>query len=77
MTLNDFSNNKPLLITKVHAEGKHGRRLYEMGFLPGTPVTITHKAPLGYPISVSIRGYELILGFDDANALEVVANDNK
>ncbi|MGN1356309.1 MAG: ferrous iron transport protein A [Succinivibrionaceae bacterium] len=77
MTLNDFGCNTNLVIAKVNVGGKHARRLYEMGFLPGTPVTITHKAPLGYPVSVSLRGYELILGFDDANALEVELNDNK
>lgn len=47
------------------------RRLSELGFLPGTEFEVSHKAPLGFPIALTIRGYQIILGKDDAMVIEV------
>lgn len=47
------------------------RRLSELGFLPGTEFEVSHKAPLGFPIALTIRGYQIILGKDDALVIEV------
>lgn len=58
-------------IVKLLSEGRYNRRLCEMGFLPGTPFTVTHRAPLGSPIAISVRGYEIIVGIEDAEKVEV------
>ena len=48
-------------ISAVHGEGAVRRRLFDMGITPGAEVYLRKKAPLGDPIEISIRGYELTL----------------
>ncbi len=71
MLLKDFKLHQKGIITKINADGVHGRRLFEMGFLPGTEFELKYRAPLGYPIAVRIRGYEIVLSNKDAQSLEV------
>lgn len=55
----------------LEKDSAHARRLCEMGFLPGTKITIAHKAPFNSPIAVRLRGYEIIIGIYDAELIEV------
>ena len=49
------------LVKSVEGDGKVRRRLFDMGVTPGAKVTLRKKAPMGDPIEVTIRGYELSL----------------
>ncbi len=60
-TLDQLQKGETGLIKKVEGEGKIRRRLFDMGVTPGAIVTLRKKAPLGDPIEVTIRGYELSL----------------
>lgn len=59
------------VITEVKGEGALRHRLLEMGIIPGTMIEITKKAPLGDPIQIHIRGYELSIRKEDAAYIEV------
>ncbi len=60
-TLNQFVVGERGIIKSVSGEGKIKRRLFDMGITPGAEVYMRKKAPLGDPIEVTIRGYELTL----------------
>lgn len=57
------------LIKKVEGEGRVRRRLFDMGVTPGVDVLLRKKAPLGDPIEIKIRGYELTLRKEEANLI--------
>lgn len=59
------------LIKSIEGEGKIRRRLFDMGVTPGTSVYLRKKAPLGDPIEITIRNYELTLRKDEANLVNV------
>ena len=59
-----------ILYTKVHSK-KCKVRLLEMGFVPGTLIKITKIAPLGDPIGIEIRGYELCIRMKEALYIDV------
>lgn len=59
--LSEFVIGEVGVITKVDGEGRLRRRLFDMGVTPGAKVTLVKKAPLGDPIEVTIRNYELTL----------------
>ena len=59
--LSEFSSGENGVIKLVLGEGNIRRRLFDMGVTPGAEVYMRKKAPLGDPIEVSIRGYELTL----------------
>ena len=65
--LNEFNIGESGLITKVEGEGRIRRRLFDMGVTPGADVTLVKRAPLGDPIEVTIRGYELTLRKTEAS----------
>ena len=66
-TLNDLAPGQSGTILSVgNQSGAVKRRLVDMGLTPGTQVTVTKIAPLGDPLEVSLRGYELSLRKDDA-----------
>ncbi len=60
-TLDTFSVGETGAIKTVSGEGKIRRRLFDMGGTPGAQVTLRKKAPLGDPIEINLRGYELSL----------------
>lgn len=64
--LSEFSVGESGVIKTVSGEGKIRRRLFDMGVTPGAEVTMRKKAPLGDPIEVTIRGYELTLRKSEA-----------
>ena len=59
--LDEFKIGETGLIKKVEGEGRLRRRLFDMGVTPGATVFLRKKAPLGDPLEVTIRGYELTL----------------
>lgn len=64
--LDEFKIGETGLIKKVEGEGRLRRRLFDMGVTPGAKVYLRKKAPLGDPIEVTIRGYELTLRKSEA-----------
>jgi len=65
-TLDEFAIGETGLIKKVEGEGRLRRRLFDMGVTPGATVYLRKKAPLGDPLEVTIRGYELTLRKSEA-----------
>ena len=72
MTLDQLKPGQSAVITAVGGEGALRCRLLDMGLIPRTKVTLQKTAPLGDPIEIRIRGYELTLRLDDARKIEVV-----
>ena len=64
--LDEFLVGETGLIKKVEGEGRLRRRLFDMGVTPGATVYLRKKAPLGDPLEVTIRGYELTLRKSEA-----------
>ena len=64
--LDEFELGETGLIIKVEGEGHLRRRLFDMGVTPGATITLKKKAPLGDPIEITIRGYELSLRKSEA-----------
>lgn len=64
--LSEFSVGETGKIKTVSGEGKIRRRLFDMGVTPGAEVLLRKKAPLGDPLEVTIRGYELTLRKSEA-----------
>ncbi len=71
MTLNQLSQGKPAVITKVGGEGALRCRLLDMGIIPKTKVTVRNIAPLGDPIEIRLRDYTLTIRKEDAEKIEV------
>lgn len=67
--LSEFSINEKGIVKKINAEGKIKRRLFDMGVTPEVEIKVRKYAPLGDPIEVTIRGYELTLRKDEANKI--------
>ncbi|MCD8040615.1 MAG: ferrous iron transport protein A [Clostridia bacterium] len=67
----DFTVGQKGKIIAVSGEGRVRRRLFDMGVTPGAEVTMVKKAPLGDPIEVTIRGYQLTLRKDEAKCVEM------
>ena len=59
--LSEFSVGESGSVKAVSGEGKMRRRLFDMGVTPGAEIFLRKKAPLGDPLEVTIRGYELTL----------------
>ncbi len=70
-TLKDIKVGKSAKVTKVHGEGALRRRIMDMGITKGAQITVRKVAPLGDPIEIRVRGYELSLRKDDAEMIEV------
>ena len=71
MTLDKCPVGKEYRITAVNGEGALRRRLLDMGITPRTVVMIRKVAPMGDPIEIHLRGYELTVRIDDAKKIEV------
>lgn len=58
-------------VVKVHGEGAVRRRIMDMGITKGVSITLRKVAPLGDPIEITVRGYELSIRKADAQMIEV------
>ena len=74
MTLNDLKVGEGGVIARVGGEGALRLRLLDMGLIPRTAVVLQKVAPLGDPIQIRIRGYELTLRAEDAEKIELEAD---
>ena len=72
-TLKDVKIGETAVIEKLHGEGALKRRIMDMGITKGIEVSVRKVAPLGDPIEVTVRGYELSLRKADAEMIEVEA----
>lgn len=70
-TLKDAKIGSSVKVVKLHGEGAVKRRIMDMGITKGVEVHIRKVAPLGDPIEVTVRGYELSLRKADAEMIEV------
>lgn len=70
-TLRDLSPGQKGKVTSLGEKGSSRRRLMDMGITPGVEIQIVKVAPLGDPIEVNLRGYELSLRKDEANQIIV------
>ncbi|MFZ2220956.1 MAG: ferrous iron transport protein B, partial [Gemmiger qucibialis] len=71
MTLGDLHIGQDAIIRVVGGEGELRHHLLDMGLTPGTEVTLRKTAPMGDPIEVELRGYELTLRLADAQKIEI------
>lgn len=69
--LSELNKGETGKIVKVNGEGAIRRRLFDMGVTPGADVEMRKKAPLGDPIEVTVRGYELTLRKAEAACVEI------
>jgi len=70
-TLRDVLVGETVKVVKLHGEGPVKRRIMDMGITKGTSVYVRKVAPLGDPVEVTVRGYELSLRKADAEMIEV------
>lgn len=71
MTLDEIKPGQTATIARLHGDGAAKRRIMDMGLTKGTEVTVRKIAPLGDPIELTVRGYELSIRKDEAAAIEV------
>ena len=71
MTLNELKIGPTAVITAVGGDGALRCRLLDMGIIPKTRVTLQKVAPMGDPIEIRVRGYELTLRVEEAEQIEV------
>ena len=71
MTLGDAKVGSTVVVTKIEGDGAYKRRIMDMGITKGSELFIRKVAPLGDPIEVTVRGYELSLRKADAEMIEV------
>ncbi len=71
MTLKDIPIGKSVKVVKLSGEGPVKRRIMDMGITKGVDIFVRKVAPLGDPIEVTVRGYELSLRKVDAQMIEV------
>lgn len=70
-TLKQFKTGDTVTVVKLHGEGAVKRRIMDMGITKGVTIEIRKVAPLGDPIEINVRGYELSLRKADAEMIEV------
>ncbi|MBF1115588.1 MAG: ferrous iron transport protein A [Solobacterium sp.] len=70
-TLKEVAIGGTAKVVKLHGEGAVKRRIMDMGITKGVEVYVRKVAPLGDPIEVTVRGYELSIRKDDAAMIEV------
>ncbi|MBO5597534.1 FeoA family protein [Oribacterium sp. NK2B42] len=70
-TLRDIPVGQSSTVLKIHGEGALKRRIMDMGITKGTEIQVRKVAPLGDPIEITVRGYELSIRKDDADILEM------
>ncbi|MBR5439778.1 MAG: ferrous iron transport protein A [Clostridia bacterium] len=68
-TLDKFSIGDRGVVVNVIAERKIKRRLFDMGITPGVEIYLRKRAPLGDPIEITLRGYELTLRLSEASCV--------
>ena len=70
-TLKDAKIGETVVVVKLHGEGALRRRIMDMGITKGVEIRVRKVAPLGDPLEITVRGYELSLRKADAEMIEV------
>ena len=70
-TLRDSAPGSYVKVVKIHGEGAVKRRIMDMGITKGIDIRVRKLAPLGDPVEITVRGYELSLRKEDADIIEV------
>lgn len=70
-TLGEAGCGQTVIIVKLHGDGAVRRRIMDMGLTRGTKVLIRKVAPLGDPIDITVRGYQLSIRKSDAGLIEI------
>lgn len=71
-TLKEMKPGDTVHVVKLHGQGPTRRRIMDMGITKGTELFVRKVAPLGDPIEVNVRGYELSVRKSDAEMIEVI-----
>ena len=71
MTLGDAKVGSTVVVTKIEGDSAYKRRIMDMGITKGSELYIRKVAPLGDPVEITVRGYELSVGKDDAQCVQV------
>ena len=71
MMLRRMKDNQSGTITAIKVGGELGRRLRDMGLVPGTPIKVQGRAPLYDPVALGVRGFTLTLRNSEADFIEV------
>ncbi|MEG0776941.1 MAG: FeoA family protein, partial [Raoultibacter sp.] len=69
-TLRDVKTGDCVSVIKLHGEGATRRRIMDMGVTKGSSISVRKVAPLGDPIEITVRGYELSIRKEDARMVE-------
>ena len=70
-TLRDVKVGETVTVARLHGEGPVKRRIMDMGITRGVEIFVRRVAPLGDPMELTVRGYELSVRKDDAEMIEV------
>ena len=76
-SLDQFVIGEQGVVRQVGGEGKIRRRLLDMGITPGAEIMLRKKAPLGDPLEITVRGYELTLRISEAQCVTMAVNEAK
>ena len=76
-TLDQFAIGEHGVVRIVAGEGKIKRRLFDMGITPGAEIMLRKKAPLGDPLEITVRGYELTLRITEAQCVAMTVGEQK
>lgn len=71
MTLKDAKSGTTVQVLKISGENVLKRRIMDMGITKGIPIFVRKVAPLGDPVEITVRGYELSVRKEDAQIIEV------
>jgi len=71
MTLGDAKVGTTVIVTKIEGDSAYKRRIMDMGITKGSELFIRKVAPLGDPVEITVRGYELTVRKADAQCVEV------
>jgi ferrous iron transport protein A len=77
ISLRQLPVDRTAVVAKVKGGGELGRRLREMGLVPGTPLRMVGRAPLKDPVEIKLRGYNLTLRNSEADRILVSLEDLK
>lgn len=75
MTLREVPVRTTVSVVKIHGEGVFRRRIMDMGITKGSEIYVRKVAPLGDPVEITVRGYELSLRKADADSIDVTVKE--
>ena len=71
MTLGDAKVGSTVVVTRIEGDGAYKRRIMDMGITKGSELYIRKVAPLGDPVEITVRGYELTVRKDDLSLIHI------